>query len=509
MYKILHIKVQNYKSLENTQMEFWPNKNVFVWKNDSGKTNILKAIRVIFQDKKIKKNDFFDTMKKIYISLTLEIWSEIFVLETHARINKSEIELEYIIPKKIEEFYKQIQIVYIPSDRKHKDKDPKSWYHRLINLILENKENTQLKNIYIHKILELWQIGKLSASKNTTLLISLLELYLHTIKHAKSDWFKLFLLDQPENFLHPHATKHIDNILGKIAELQNTQIFYATHSPDLVSNFKKWIYEISDIIFVKKYNNSTQIKKIDNSHGKYNKIMINLIFKNASIFFSDSVILVEWETEKIAVPNIFENWKWKKSSYFWNQSIDRYDLESKNINIIDVWWKWALADWYTFCSDIFWPENVFAIIDRDPDFFHDEEMISRAIYRTHWVKNISAKDFLQYHWVVLEWEFEYYYKEKKIFEYLRKVIQNRSEKFWENRDPKKVEKSLEILDFRMKKVIQAKKISKAYAKLFWRYFRHYGKPTIAFNLSTYLSKNDGYKKWLIEKFEYIVNKLEK
>gem|GEM_PF-6325324 len=40
-------------------------------------------------------------------------------------------------------------------------------------------------------------------------------------------------------------------------------------------------------------NGVTKTKKIDNSGGRFNKIMINLIFKNASIFFSDYVILVE------------------------------------------------------------------------------------------------------------------------------------------------------------------------------------------------------------------------
>lgn len=509
MYKILHIKAKNYKSLKNLSLDLSENKNVFVGKNDSWKTNILKAIRVVFDDKKIKSTDFYNTQKKLSIEITFSVNNKKYILKTDARIQNNEVIVTREIPQEIQKYYDETQIIYIPADRKYKNKDPKSWYHKLINLILDNKETTQVKNIYIHKILELWQLGKLSASKNTTLLISLLELYLRTIKHAKNEWFKLFLLDQPENFLHPHATKHIDNILGKIAELQNTQICYATHSPDLVANFKKWIYEISDITFVKKSEEQTTVKKIDNSHGRYNKIMINLLFKNASIFFSDAVILVEWETEKIAVPNIFENWKWKNTCYFTDDCENKYNLESKNINVIDVGWKWALSDWYTFCCDIFWHEKVFAIIDRDPDFFHDEAMISRAISNVHKIKNTTAKDFLKYNWVVLEWEFEYYYKEKKIYQYLSKIIHKRSEKFWDKLDPKKVERNLDILDFRMKKVLEAKKISKAYAKLFWKYFKHYWKPTIAFNLSTYLSKNNGYKKWIIEKFEYIVNKLEK
>ena len=150
-----------------------------------------------------------------------------------------------------------------------------------------------------------------------------------------------------------------------------------------------------------------------------------------------------------------------------------------------------------------------SMIDRDPDFFHDETMISRSIWRVHKVKDIQSQDFLKYNWIVLDGEFEYYYKEKKIYEYLSKIIKKRSEKFWDKLDLKKVERNLDILDYRIKKVLEAKKISKAYAKLFGKYFRHYWKPTIAFNLSTYLSKNNGYKKWIIEKFEYIVEKLKK
>jgi hypothetical protein len=44
--------------------------------------------------------------------------------------------------------------------------------------------------------------------------------------------------------------------------------------------------------------------------------MINLIFKNTDIFFSDAVILVEGETEKISIPNIYEYWPWKEDDLF-------------------------------------------------------------------------------------------------------------------------------------------------------------------------------------------------
>lgn len=295
----------------------------------------------------------------------------------------------------------------------------------------------------------------------------------------------------------------LDNILGEISKLQNTQIFYSTHSPDLVSNFKKNIYEISDIVFVNKEKTYTKTKKIVNKSGKYDKIMISLIFKNSSIFFSDSVILVEWETEKVAVPNIFENWEWSEKKK------NRYNLEWKNINIIDVGWKWALADWYKFSCDLFWPENVFAMIDKDPDHELDENMITKTIKKVYWIKHVDVNNFMAYNWIMLDWEFESYYKQERIKEYLTSVIIERSKQFWENIDQEKVNNNLQILDSRLAKLNTSKKISKAYAKLFCKYFKHYWKPTIAFNLSTYLSKNDGYKSWIINKFQYMANKLEK
>lgn len=503
MYHIQKLTVKNYKSLKNNIIDFWPNKTVFVGKNDVGKSNILKAIRVVFWYKLIKNTDFNNPWEKIEIILELNLNNNVYEIIVQARLENNKVLSEIIIPKEIKQDYKKIELIYIPSDRKYQRYDSKSWFYKLINLILKNKENSNLEKKYFDKIHSLWQIDKLSASKNTTLLITLLELYLHTIKYAKNEWFKLFILDQPENFLHPHATKLIDNLLWEISELQNTQILYSTHSPDLVSNFKKEIYEISDIVFVKKENELTITKKIENKNGRYDKIMINLIFKNSSLFFSDSVILVEWETEKVAVPNIFENWEWSENKK------SRYNLESKNINVIDVGWKWALSDWYEFCCDLFWHENVFAMIDRDPDYIHDEVMIVKTIKKVYGIKHVDTKNFMKYNWIVLEWEFESYYDQTKIKQYLESVIIERSKRFWDKVDQNKINENLNLLEIRMVKLNQTHKISKAYSKLFWKYFKRSGKPTIAFNLSTYLSKNNWYTWWIINKFQYIANKLEK
>lgn len=52
--------------------------------------------------------------------------------------------------------------------------------------------------------------------KKTTLLVSLLKLYMYSIRKNNRDFFNVFIIDQPENFLHPHATRVIDQILQQI-----------------------------------------------------------------------------------------------------------------------------------------------------------------------------------------------------------------------------------------------------------------------------------------------------
>lgn len=509
MYQIQTIYIKNYKSIQEEILDFWANKSVLVWKNDTWKTNFLKAIRCWLNHKKIKKSDFLDKKNRIEIKIIFRHKEQHYEILLKSKIINDSVKTDIVVPPEIEEYYNKTQIVYIPSDRKYKKKDKKSGYHTLINLILENKTHSNLEKIYLDKINGLWNIAKLSASKNTTLLISLLELYLHTIKHAKNEWFKIFILDQPENFLHPHATKLIDNLLLKISALQNTQIFYSTHSPDLVANFKKNIYELSDVVFVHRENNYSKAKKLKNPNRRYNKIMINLIFKNASIFFSDAVILVEGETERVALPNIYENWDWKHEKLHIKQDDNNFNLELKNINIIDVWGKWALAEWYSFSCEIFWKDNVFAMIDKDPDYEEDKQMIIRTIKKVHRIDNVYENQFKDYNWIVLDWEFESYYKKSVIKQFLEETILERSEKFWDQKYPQKIQENIEILDYRMAKLKQSKKISKEYAKLFKKYFSKYWKPTIAFNLSTYLSKNKWYKSWIIENFKFIIEKLEK
>lgn len=508
MFHLKEIKIKNFKSIWSQIIHFWINKTVFVGKNGTWKTNILHAVEKIFNpyNHNIKIWDFWDPKKKIKISVKMSIQNEEKIIDLQAYIKKWKVIQVY---SQNSSLLKNIDLIYISSDRKINTHDPENGYYKLINLILENKKQN-IKKWLKSDFQNIQSIHQSSSNQKTTLFITLLKLYLYSLNDKNTEKrFKLFVIDQPENFLHPHGTKLIDRLLQQIWEKKNTQILYSTHSTELVSNFKKGSYELSDIVFVRQEKWFTHTKKIQNEYGKYNKIMINLIFKNASVFFSDAVLLVEWETEKISIPNIYENWNWKHEEQAKSSRIkQKYNLDLRNINVIDVWGKWALCEWYAFACEVFGKKNVFAMIDKDPTFDQDRMLISKVIKKVHGRVVTDDTKFHKYNWIILDGEFEHYYKIDCIRNYIANIIKKRSEILWEDWDKNKLQRSLEILDYRLEKVQKTRKISKAYAKLFNKYFHRYGKPTIAFNLSIWLSQNNGFKKWLIKALQQIIDKLE-
>ncbi|MDD2907996.1 MAG: AAA family ATPase [Candidatus Gracilibacteria bacterium] len=512
MFHFKSILIQNFRSIGNQNISFGENKTVFVGKNDSGKTNILKAIEKLLNSKNIKEKDFKNIKKPLLIeAIVLHDGKEISI-SLEANFNGKEVITKRNDTKEIVELTKQINVIYIPSDRQINKENKENGYIKLIDLILKNKES---KKEFIKQTKEkIEDLNSKSGRKKTTLLITLLKLYLYSINEKNNKNFTIFIIDQPENFLHPHATKMLDSVLQQIGETENTQIFYSTHSTELVSNFRKGKYEISDIIFVKSIDGDTKTKTIDNSDGRFNKIMINLIFKNASIFFSDYVILVEGETEKISIPNIYENVSWGKYSNIDSKNLDKeerqnyFNLNYKNISVVDVGGKGALYEWYIFACELFGKENVIALIDRDDNFYIDHDMIIKAIRSVYKVGHIYENEFKKYNWIVLDGEFENYYKIDSIKTYITDEVTTRAEKFGDDFDQEKFDLSLAKLDSRLNNLKYAKKISTAYESIFNAYFRKYSKPTIAFNLSTRLTTNNGYDKRLLKIFADMIEKFD-
>ena len=91
MYCLKQIHIQNFRNIEYQTIYLWERKSVFVGKNWSWKTIILKAIEKLINSKRIKRKDFKDLEKKLILEATVIYnWEEIKI-KIEAKFDSDEI----------------------------------------------------------------------------------------------------------------------------------------------------------------------------------------------------------------------------------------------------------------------------------------------------------------------------------------------------------------------------------------------------------------------------------
>jgi len=74
--KISRLRIKNYKSIRELYIEDVDYAVIFVGKNNTGKTTVLDAIRVVMGDKRITQEQFYDPTRNLEITIQLEILEE-------------------------------------------------------------------------------------------------------------------------------------------------------------------------------------------------------------------------------------------------------------------------------------------------------------------------------------------------------------------------------------------------------------------------------------------------
>lgn len=107
----------------------------------------------------------------------------------------------------------------------------------------------------------------------------------------------LFLIEEPEMYLHPQMQRSLYKTIRQIGE--TNQVIYITHSPHFVT-----IPEFNEIVIVSKNNNGTHIKKstLPTSNALKNKFRKELGPERNEMFFARKLLIVEGDTEKMAFP---------------------------------------------------------------------------------------------------------------------------------------------------------------------------------------------------------------
>lgn len=162
-------------------------------------------------------------------------------------------------------------------------------------LTKENHPSELLRNleIFIKEGGKLFNIDYVGTGTQSAIIIGILELALKN----KSTKNRLFCIEEPEAFIHPHGIRYLGSLIKNISSEQNTQVIISTHSLSLTANF-----EPKEIIKVDKENGKTVIKQDPSFDVVHFRRFIHQ--DNAELFFSDRVILVEGPTEKHLFNNL-------------------------------------------------------------------------------------------------------------------------------------------------------------------------------------------------------------
>lgn len=170
-------------------------------------------------------------------------------------------------------------------------------------------------------------------------------LYLLSLLKAYNDFNMninlIFLIEEPELYLHPWLQKEMANILNNISK--NQQVFFTTHSPILLKNF-----DLLSIKEIKKEHSNSII-----CNANFNNIISNLWFSLFDIIKYKYLIFVEWRDDYFVLQKIINKF---------------YSDKKDEIEIITSNWCWNLS-FYASLKFLWltnnWDIKYFILRDRD------------------------------------------------------------------------------------------------------------------------------------------------
>jgi putative ATP-dependent endonuclease of the OLD family len=161
----------------------------------------------------------------------------------------------------------------------------------------------------------------------------------------------ILLIEEPEMFLHPQTQRALYKTLREIGRAN--QVIYATHSPHFVS-----VPEYEEILLVRKGPDGTTVRRSDlpPDNKRREKLVKELDPERNELFFANRVLLVEGDTEKLALP-----------AYASRLGLD---LDRAGATIVKVGGKRNLLDFAQIARSFAIPTGV--LYDRDSSDFRDK-----------------------------------------------------------------------------------------------------------------------------------------
>ncbi|MGL4641872.1 MAG: ATP-dependent nuclease [Cetobacterium sp.] len=300
------IMIANWQSIEYVNIEI-EKLLILIGESNRGKTSILKALSAFFGQYEIKKEDFKDRTRPIEIRIKCYKTNRGFLTLKLLKRENEEIEY-YIVDHGIEtkvdlEIIRAEYISLRGAVISSKDNGVYEGLLRIRDIFMDTMDSQIIKDL--NSKLEYLGENKLSQSLQRKILFSFLKNILYSIdeyetkiKSKLSDLFLIF--EEPELHLNPQESREMYSLLIKLSKI-GVQIILETHSSYFVGLkqyksiclIKKIRGEIKVFQYTGKLLNGDEIKNFNMNYW------INP--DRGEMFFAKKVILVEGQTDKIAL----------------------------------------------------------------------------------------------------------------------------------------------------------------------------------------------------------------